>query len=98
MTERTVTEQQVIDVFNKPLPQDERIYLNAIFEKLFPELPKVGELILVSDHDLDCLNSYWRQFKEFDNGFVVVNSGGHLEEDIIWKNYRRQTPAERGEG
>jgi hypothetical protein len=98
MTERTVTEQQVIDAFNMAVPLDERMSLGLIFNKLFPEPPKVGELILVSDGDLDCLNSYWRQFKEFDNVFVVVNSGGHLEADIIWKNYRRQTPAEKGEG
>jgi hypothetical protein len=98
MTERTVTEQQVIDAMNKFASQNILGHYGIIFDELFPELPKVGELILVSDGDLDCLNSYWRQFKEFDNGFVVVNSGGHLEADIICKNYRRQTPAERGEG
>ncbi len=99
MTERTVTEQQVINAMNKCVPLDERIALNMIFDELFPELPKVGELILVSDLDLDFVNPKWRRFKEFDrNGWVVVNNGAHLEEDVIWKNYRRQTPAERGEG
>jgi hypothetical protein len=99
MIERTVTEQQVIDAFNMAVPLDERMSLGLIFNKLFPELPKVGELILFSDLDLDFVNPKWRRFKEFDrNGWVVVNNGAHLEEDVIWKNYRRQTPAERGEG
>jgi hypothetical protein len=94
MTERTVTEQQVIDVFNKPLPQDERIYLNAIFEKLFPELPKAKELVLCWNGAID--EGEWRKFFSFDaDGNILTKNeyGDHCE----WENYRRQTPAERGE-
>jgi hypothetical protein len=99
MTERTVTEQQVRSAFIDHLLPNQIICFNHVMDELFPELPKAGELILVSDLDLDFVNPKWRRFKEFDrNGWVVVNNGAHLEEDVIWKNYRRQTPAERGEG
>jgi hypothetical protein len=96
MTERTVTEQQVIDVFNKPLPQDERIYLNAIFEKLFPELPKVGELVKVWNGGLDG-NKGWGIFLYIDKDGQVCTED-ECGDEWLWDNYRRQTPAERGEG
>ena len=98
MNDRTVTEQQVIDAFNKPVPLDERVYLNAIFEALFPELPelpKVGELILVWDDD-DHENAEWYKFDKIDRGFIlVITPYGNSES---FDNYRRQTPTERGEG
>jgi hypothetical protein len=99
VTERAVTEQQVIDVLNKHGNANNLAYFEPVYKELFPELPKAGELILVSDNVINCSSTLWQRFKEFDSkGWAVVNNGGHLEEDIIWKNYRRQTPAERGEG
>jgi hypothetical protein len=101
MTERTVTEQQVIDAFNKPLPLDERVCLNAIFEKLFPELPKVGELIWVWNGNGATDEGAWRKFFSLDaHGNILTKGvyGDYCEWDCEWDNYRRQTPAERGEG
>jgi hypothetical protein len=99
MTERTVTEQQVIDVFNKPLPQDERVYLNAIFEKLFPELPAHNELVKVWNGKVEPEKyAAWRRFKKISASGTVITYFGSAGQENQWDNYRRQTPAERGEG
>jgi hypothetical protein len=98
MTERTVTEQQVIDAMNKRAPSKDMIIINQIFDELFPELPKVGELILCWNGEQNDNEQHWLPFiKLTDCGYVIAklyNSG------IIYnfEHYRRQTPAERGEG
>jgi hypothetical protein len=97
MTERTVTEQQVIDAFNMAVPLDERMSLGLIFNKLFPELPKRGELIKPWDHKLEPDIHRWRPFHGIsENGNVQTLSD--IDCVVEWLYYRRQTPAERGEG
>ena len=95
MTERTVTEAQVLNAMNKRAPQKDMIIINEIFDELFPELPKVGELIFVWDDNQPYCKD-WYAFIEFTGGNVAVAhyDGGRLYFD----NYRRQTPTERGEG
>jgi hypothetical protein len=99
MSERTVTEQQVIDVFNMPFSLDQRICLNLIFSELFPELPKVGELIKPWDGDEEPDLTIWRTFHGLTAIGIVQTSyfDGDFESLTEWDNYRRQTPAERGE-
>jgi hypothetical protein len=94
MAERTVTEQQVIDAFNMAVPLDERMSLGLIFNKLFPELPKEGELVLV-----------WDEIPEGSDWQTVISISGNEIETLSFDgehykscNYRRQTPAEKGEG
>jgi hypothetical protein len=89
MTERTVTEQQVIDALKKYLSFKDTV------SELFPELPKEGELILVW-HDGHHENAEWYKFDKIDSGLIfVITPYGNRES---FDNYRRQTPAERGEG
>jgi hypothetical protein len=95
MTERTVTEQQVINAMNKRAPSKDMIIINQIFDELFPELPKLGELILAWDNNQPELPG-WYEFSEFADGNIgVINYDG---DRLYFDNYRRQTPAERGEG
>ena len=93
MTERTVTEQQVIDAFNKNshllAPQ-----YQIIFDELFPELPKSGELIQCFNNNTS--NKVWRAFCHFAPCFEVVVKDSNGSQ-FVYDNYRRQTPAERGE-
>jgi hypothetical protein len=96
MTERTVTEQEVIDAFNMAVPLDERMSLGLIFNKLFPELPKANELVLIWDKGSDSVGGWFPFVKIRDDGRVIVLDYDGNEE--LWDNYRRQTPAERGEG
>jgi hypothetical protein len=94
VTERTVTEQQVIDAMNKHGIEHRMAYFEVIWDELFPELPKLGELILAWDNNQpDCKN--WYEFSGFADGNIgVIN----YDDDILYfDNYRRQTPAERGE-
>jgi hypothetical protein len=97
MTERTVTEQQVIDAFNKHVPLDERLCLNSIFHELFPELPKVGELIKPWDTKTEPDIDRWRRFHGISKTGIIetLSDKGCV---IQWLYYRRQTPAEKGEG
>jgi hypothetical protein len=96
VSDRTVTEQQVRKAFIDHLSVNQIISLgNNVMEQLFPELPKVGELILAWDNNQpDCKN--WYEFSGFADGNIgVIN----YDDDILYfDNYRRQTPAERGEG
>jgi hypothetical protein len=96
MTERTVTEQQVIDAMDKFASQNILGHYGIIYDELFPELPKFNELIFVWDGNSKEGNTL-RPFHHFNNeGRAVVSFlDGSLCE---WDNYRRQTPAERGEG
>ena len=93
MSERTVTEQQVIDAMNKYVSLQKKALFNELFEALFPEQPKVGELILVWDAIGDGLE--WRSFAYMSGNEIHTLD----EEGCGWENYnyRRQTPAERGE-
>jgi hypothetical protein len=91
MTERTVTEQQVIEAMNK------HSELSNMYDELFPELPKFGELVLVWDGGRKAAGKTWRAFHHFNNeGRAVVS---YLDGSLCeWDSYRRQTPAEKGEG
>jgi hypothetical protein len=96
MTERTVTEQQVIDAMNKFASQNILGHYGIIFDELFPELPKANELVLVWDKGSTTVGGWLPFVKIRDDGRVIV-----LDEDgkdELWDEYRRQTPAERGEG
>mgnify|MGYP000320440069 CR=1 FL=1 len=95
VSERTVTEQQVIDAFNMAVPLDERMSLGLIFNKLFPELPKAGELILCWDDLSDYRD--WCYFDSINND-GKANTIDYEGDEESYDNYRRQTPAERGEG
>jgi hypothetical protein len=99
MTERTVTEQQVIDVFNIAVPLDQRIFLNLIFSELFPELPAHNELIKVWNKKVEPEeDEVWRRFRKMSacgNVITYFGAAGHGKQ---WVHHRRQTPAERGEG
>jgi hypothetical protein len=97
MTERTVTEQQVIDAMNKYGSQEPIGHFAFIYDELFPELPKVGELIKPWDHKLEPDIHTWRPFHGIsENGNVQTLSD--IDCVVEWLYYRRQTPAERGEG
>jgi hypothetical protein len=90
MTERTVTEQQVIDAMNKhSVP-------SSVYSELFPDLPKVGELIKVCDEYQKAGGEWFPFVKINDDGYIIVIDIDGEEE--LWDNYRRQTPVERGEG
>ncbi len=93
MTERTVTEKQVRDALafssQTTIAIDERI-----LNRLFPELPKVGELVLV-----------WDEIPEGADWQTVISISGNEIKTLSFDgehykscNYRRQTPAEKGEG
>jgi len=99
MSERTVTEQQVIAAFNKHCPNlipQYRIIFNDLFPEMeAPEPPKVNEIIFVWD-SVFAENGEWRPFLKFynDDRIIVIDVDG---EEEFWNNYRRQTPTERGE-
>ena len=95
MTERTVTEQQVINAMDKFASQNILGHYGILFDELFPELPKAGEIILVWDND-EKQGGEWFSFVKIDYGSIIVIDRDGDEES--WDNYRRQTPAERGEG
>ena len=95
MSDRTVTEQQVIDAMNKYVSLQKKALFNELFEALFPELPKAKELVLCWNGAID--EGEWLKCFSFDaDGNILTKNeyGDHCE----WENYRRQTPAERGEG
>jgi hypothetical protein len=96
MTERTVTEQQVIDVLNKYGLTTNLKTINLIFLELFPEQPKLGELVKVWNGGLDG-NKGWGIFLYIDKDGQVCTED-ECGDEWLWDNYRRQTPAERGEG
>jgi hypothetical protein len=99
MTERTVTEQQVVDVFNIAVPLDQRIFLNLIFSELFPELPAHNELVKVWNNDeLLENNNQWYLFQKLNSDGSVHVRYPTTTDRYDFDNYRRQTPAERGEG
>jgi hypothetical protein len=96
MTERTVTEQQVIDAMNKYGSQEPIGHFEFIYDELFPELPKENELVLIWDKGSTTVGGWLPFVKIRDDGRVIVlDQDGN---DELWDEYRRQTPAERGEG
>jgi hypothetical protein len=99
MTERTVTEAEVIAAMNKHISKNKNDSYHVIFDELFPELPKVGELILVWDKEKnDNKHEDWLHFhriNELGNVVTMCPSSAIIH---VWQHYRRQTPAERGEG
>jgi hypothetical protein len=88
VTERTVTEQQVIDALKK------RLSFKDTVSSLFPELPKPGELVDVSDTLAPMPYGNWRPFHHIDNEGRVFVGPASL---VGWKHYRRQTPTQKGE-
>tara|TARA_R110000851_G_C13000138_1_gene558220 strand:- start:867 stop:1160 length:294 start_codon:yes stop_codon:yes gene_type:complete len=97
MTERTVTDTQFREAINKRVHLDERIALNMIFDELFPELPKVGELIWVWNSNDATDEGAWRKFFSLDAHGNILTKGVYGDY-CEWDNYRRLTPAEKGEG
>lgn len=94
MEEQRITQQELHDVFHKHFASFPNLY-RLMINELFPERPKLGEIIRVWDDDE---NSYsFRELACFNSDGTVVCSliGGTLT--MPYKNYRRQTPAERGE-
>jgi hypothetical protein len=93
MTERTITEQQVIDALKK------RLSFKDTVSSLFPELPKHNELILVwVDEDIPEKIDRWYKFEAFRSDGSVDVRHPTTNYRYNFDNYRRQTPAERGEG
>jgi hypothetical protein len=96
MTERTVTEQQVIKAMAKlgynsihnPLTND-------LLKELFPALPEVGELILAFDSIAQ--DGVWEKFLHFTAAGAVCTYEGSVDNKSIRNRYRRQTAMERGE-
>ncbi|MFT5451722.1 MAG: hypothetical protein ACI9N9_001208 [Enterobacterales bacterium] len=96
MTERTVTEAEVIAAMNKHSSRHDAFYSSNVFDELFPELPKVGELVKLWDSG-DPNLGFWDKVLGFNvDGHVIIM--GEEGDDESWNSYRRQTPAERGEG
>ena len=92
MEERKITQQELYDVFHKYYASFPNLY-RLMINELFPEPPKAKELIRCWNRDG---YSTWRAFVRFEsNGSVVVANEDSKE--FVWKSYRRQTPAERGE-
>ena len=100
MTERTVTatKAQIKDLMYKCGLLSTKLELEQyqnFFDELFPELPKVGELLLCWNGDTE--EKEWRKFLIFDkDGYACTRDDNGTQ--YIWDNYRRLTPAERGEG
>jgi hypothetical protein len=96
MTERTVTEQEVIAALNKHAAAFTIPDYTLVFNELFPKPPKNEEIIQVWDNDLIVIKG-WYPFVGIhtDGRIIVLDEDGN---DELWDNYRRQTPAERGEG
>ena len=95
MSDRTVTEQQVIDAMNKYVSLQKKALFNELFEALFPELPKVGELILCWDDNQDNCKT-WCNFNGINNN-GKANAIDDEGDEELYDNYRRLTPQERGE-
>jgi hypothetical protein len=66
---------------------------------LFPDLPKVGELILTRDHKANNSSPEdWQRFEKFDNNGKVVTRCPVTNFTYTWDTYRRLTTTEKGEG
>jgi hypothetical protein len=96
MTERTVTEKNIRDALKNRNLNPDHLYFKTVLDELFPELPKANELVLIWDKGSTTVGGWLPFVKIRDDGRVIV-----LDEDgndELWDEYRRQTPAERGEG
>jgi hypothetical protein len=96
MSNRTVTEQEVIAALNKHAAAFTIPDYTLVFNELFPELPKVGELIEVVDNGLPGIKGWYPFVGLHNDGRVIVLDED--DNDELWDNYRQQTPVERGEG
>ena len=96
MSDRTVTEQQVRSAFIDHLSPNQIICFNHVMDELFPELPKLGELIDVSDTFVRMPSGNWRPFHHIGNDGRVFT--GSIPDGTLvgWKRYRRQTPTQKG--
>ena len=99
MSDRTVTEQQVIDAMDKFASQNILGHYGIIFYELFPELPTHNELVKVWNGKVEPEKyEAWRRFKKISASGTVITYFGSEGQENQWDNYRRQTPTERGEG
>jgi hypothetical protein len=101
MTERTVTEQQVIkaiaNAFKESLGEQclQHSLTTGLLKELFPELPEVGELIRAFDSIAQ--DGVWEKFLHFTAAGAVCTYEGSVDNKSIRNRYRRQTAIERGE-
>ena len=95
MKEKRITQQELYDVFDKHFHTIPNVYQIMIGE-LFPEPPKVGELIYAYSNNDSNPDGKWGEFLRFEGDTDIVI--GSREEGVTYhKKYRRQTPLERGE-
>jgi hypothetical protein len=97
VSERTVTEAEVIAAMNKHSSRHDAFYSSNVFDELFPELPKGGELIWVWNGNGATDEGAWRKFFSLDADGNILTKGEYGDY-CEWENFRRQTPAEKGEG
>ena len=95
MTERTVTEKQIRDALKNRNLNPEHMDFKRVLKDLFPQLPQVGEVVLVWDNGVKGGQGEWFPFVELDCGVVMVTDRDGDKES--WDNYRRQTAIEKGE-
>ena len=102
MTERTVTEAQISLAIDKHLincgplkHKNDLLQYRQFFDELFPELPKVGELILCWNDDCPGCQVWCGFLEMVDGKLCAIDSDG---DQLYFTGYRRQTPFERGEG
>jgi hypothetical protein len=98
MTERTVTEAEVIAAMNKYGSQKPIGHFEFIYDELFPELPKANELILCWNGEQNNDDQHWMPFVKLTASGNVIAKFPYSGIIYNWEHYRRQTPAERGEG
>jgi hypothetical protein len=75
-----------------------QINYEELLSELFPDLPKVDELILVMDHGSSKSPEEWQRFEKFDNNGKVVTRCPVTNFNYTWDTYRRLTTTEKGEG
>ena len=106
MTERTVTEAQISLAIDKHLincgplkHKNDLLQYRQFFDELFPELPTHNELVKVWNGKVEPEKyEAWRRFKKISASGTVITYFGSEGQENQWDNYRRLTPAERGEG
>jgi len=92
---RMVTEEAIRSTLQRITPDE--LMVQKVVDELFPEpAPKVGEIIQVWDSVYHG-HKVWLSFVTFNiKGEAVVTT--HDGKKKEYDTYRRQTPAERGEG
>jgi hypothetical protein len=75
-----------------------QINYEELLSELFPDLPKVDELILVWDRPSNNEMQDWQHFVRFDENEKVETRCPVHGEIYTWDTYRRLTTTEKGEG